>query len=85
MMVSSQITTARTTEEATFECVNSFEYYAYGMQGFEISSDDELHVQWQPRYEIARIIVDGTEIRYDGAEVVFSRIRDDRQEVWVKL
>jgi hypothetical protein len=81
----SQIVRANDSDDVIFDCLPSFGYYAYGVGTDDAFVDGESTDRWQLRLEIPRIFTRGIERFYINSEVLFSRINDNQQEIWIKL
>ncbi|MEM6530418.1 MAG: hypothetical protein AAF653_19115, partial [Chloroflexota bacterium] len=66
-----------------FDCLQSFDYFAYAIQE-DLTRDDELDISWIPQYEFPETNEKGDRI-YHFNRVLFSRTVNGGQEIWLEL
>jgi len=74
-------TVSAQNDAITFQCIQSFEAFAYGIQE-DFTDADQLDIVWIPQYELPDN--DGA-TEYLGANTLFSRIINGKQEIWLVL
>jgi hypothetical protein len=74
------------SQDATmqFDCKQSFEYFAYGIQE-EITEVDQLTVSWVSQYEMPITDTENRRLSYRQTRVLFSRTVNGNQEIWLRL
>jgi len=81
------LSVAAQDEAVTFECIQSFEYFAYAIQQEEISEADQLDITWIPQYQFPEPNETGEELIWSGwsVRVLFSRTVNGKQEIWLAI
>jgi hypothetical protein len=73
------------SDTVLFECTQSFEYFAYGIQE-DITEADQLDIVWVPQYELPETDESsGRTLNYYATRVLLSHIVDGDQEIWLGL
>lgn len=71
-------------EVVMFDCLQSFEYFAYAIQE-DLTETDKLDITWVPQYQLPITNDSGQIISYRGTRVLLSRTVRDNQEIWLQL